>query len=120
EYFPELFDGRWCFETEDTTLEMQLDQLQGDVHGTFLLIKICVVDDVPSACRIREGSIGGYATRDELEVKLRIPEYGDEGMALLTLTDDGKTLSWQELEYPEIGLADGGTHYLPPTFTLLP
>jgi hypothetical protein len=99
---------------------MQLDQLQGDVHGTFLLIKICVVDDVPSACRIREGSIGGAATMDELEVKLRIPEYGDEGTALLTLADDWETLSWQELEYPEIGLADGGTHYLPPTFTLLP
>jgi hypothetical protein len=120
EYFPELFDGCWHFETADVTFEMQLDQLQGDVHGTFLLIKICVVDDVPSACRIREGSIGGYATIDELEVKLRIPEYGDEGTALLTLADDGETVSWQELEYPEIALADGGTHYLPPTFTLLP
>lgn len=120
EYFPELFDGCWHFETADVTFEMQLDQLQADVHGTFLLIKICVVDDVPSACRIREGSIGGAATMNELEVKLRIPEYGDEGTALLTLADDGETLSWQELEYPEIGLADGGTHYLPPTFTLLP
>jgi hypothetical protein len=120
EYFPELFDGCWHFETADVTFEMQLDQLQGDVHGTFLLIKICVVDNVPSACRIREGSIGGYATMDELELKLRIPEYGDEGTALLTLADDWETLSWQELEYPEIGLADGGTHYLPPTFTLLP
>jgi hypothetical protein len=120
EYFPELFDGCWHFETADVTFEMQLDQLQGDVHGTFLLIKICVVDGVPSACRIREGSIGGYATMEELEVKLRIPEYGDEGMALLTLADNGETLSWQELEYPEIGLADGGIHYLPPTFTLIP
>jgi hypothetical protein len=120
EYFPELFDGCWHFETADVMFEMQLDQLQGDVHGTFLLIKICVMDNVPSACRIREGSIGGAATMDELEVKLRIPEYGDEGTALLTLVDDGETLSWQELEYPEIGLADGGTHYLPPTFTLLP
>jgi hypothetical protein len=108
EYFPELFDGCWRFETADVTFEMQLDQLQGDVHGTFLLIKICVVDGVPSACRIREGSIGGYATMEELEVKL------------LTLADDGETLSWQELEYPEIGLADGGIHYLPPTFALIP
>lgn len=119
-YFPELFDGCWHFETEDVIFEMQLDQLQTDVHGTFLLIKICVVDDVPSACRIREGSIGGAVAMDELEVKLRIPEYGDEGTALLTLADDWETLSWQELEYPEIGLADGGTHYLPPTFTLIP
>jgi len=99
--------------------EMQLDQLQGDVHGTFVLIKICVVDDVPSACRIREGSIGGEVAMDELEVKLSIPEYGDEGTALLT-SADGETLAWQTLEYPEIGLADGGTHYLPPTFTLIP
>jgi hypothetical protein len=98
---------------------MQLDQYQGDVHGTFLLIKTCIVDDVPSACRIREGSIGGAATMDELEIKLRIPEYGDEGTALLT-SADGETLTWQELEYPELGLADGGAHYLPPTFTLIP
>ena len=43
-----------------------------------------------------------------------------EGDLWLKLADDWETVSWQELEYPEIALADGGTHYLPPTFALLP
>ena len=119
-YFPELFHGCWHLETEDVSFEMQLEQRRVDVQGPFLLIKICVVDGVHSACRIREGSIEGTVTKDELEIKLTIPEYDDEGTALLTLAADRGSLSWQELAYPEVGLADGGTHYLPPKFTLLP
>lgn len=118
-YFPELFHGCWHLETEDISFEMQLEQRRADVQGTFLLVKICVVDGVRSACRIREGSIEGTVTMNELEITLTIPEYDDEGTALLTLAADRGSLSWQELAYPEVGLADGGTHYLPPTFTLL-
>ena len=99
---------------------MQLEQEGADVQGTFLLIKVCVVEGTPSACRIREGLIEGTVARDELEIRLSIPEYDDEGTALLTLVDDGQTLSWEELEYPEMGLSDGGPHYLPPEFTLTP
>ena len=100
--------------------DMQLEQQGADVQGTFLLIKVCVVAGTPSACRIREGLIEGTVARDELRIRLSIPEYGGEGTALLTLADDGETLSWEELEYPEMGLSDGGPHYLPPKFTLTP
>jgi hypothetical protein len=119
-YVPDLFGGCWQFETEDVQFEMELEQRGADLEGTFLLIKLCVVEDVPSACRIREGSIQGTVGAAEVEVRLVIPEYDDEGTALLTVADDGGTLSWAELEYPEAGLADWGTHYLPPTFTLVP
>ena len=100
--------------------EMQLEQQGADVQGTFLLIKVCVVEGIPSACRIREGLIEGTVAMDELEIRLSIPEYDDEGTALLMLGDDGETLSWEELEYPEAGLSDGGPHYLPPKFRLTP
>jgi hypothetical protein len=100
--------------------EMKLEQQGADVQGTFLLIKVCVVAGTPSACRIREGLIEGTVAMDELRLKLSIPEYDDKGTALLMLGDDGETLSWEELEYPEAGLSDGGPHYLPPKFTLTP
>jgi hypothetical protein len=119
-YVPDLFGGCWQFETEDVQFEMELEQRGADLEGTFLLIKLCVVEDVPTACRIREGSIQGTVGAAEVEIKLAIPEYDDEGTALLTVADDGGTLSWVELEYPEAGLADFGAHYLPPTFTLVP
>lgn len=115
-----LFHGCWQFETEDVWLEMKLEQQGADVQGTFFLIKICVVGGERSACRIREGFIEGTVTMNEMEIKLDIPEYDDEGTALLTLADDGETLSWEELEYPELGLADWGPHYLPSRFTLIP
>jgi hypothetical protein len=120
EHFPELFHGCWQFETEDVLFEMQLEQQGADVQGTFLLIKVCVVEDVRSACRIREGFIEGTVAMDELRIRLSIPEYDDEGAVLLTLPDDGQMLSWEELEYPEVGLSDGGPHYLPPKFRLTP
>jgi hypothetical protein len=119
-YVPDVFGGCWQFETEDVQFEIELEQRGADLEGTFLLIKLCVVEDVPSACRIREGSIQGTVEAAEVEVRLVIPEYDDEGTALLTVADDWGTLSWVELEYPEAGLADWGTHYLPPTFTLIP
>jgi len=119
-YVPDLFGGCWQFETEDVQFEIELEQQGPDLEGTFLLIKLCVVGDVPSACRIREGYIQGTVAAAEVAIKLAIPEYDDEGTALLTVADDGGTLSWVELEYPEAGLADWGTHYLPPTFTLMP
>jgi len=100
--------------------EIKLEQQEADVEGTFLLFKVCVVAGTPSACRIREGLIEGTVAMDELRIKLSIPEYNDKGTALLMLGDDGETLSWEELEYPEAGLSDGGPHYLPPKFTLTP
>lgn len=120
EQSPEPFHGCWQYETEDVLLDIELEQQGADVQGTFLLIKVCVVEGTPSACRIREGFIEGTVARDELEIRLSIPEYDDEGAVLLTLADDGQTLSWEELEYPEMGLSDGGPHYLPPKFTLTP
>jgi len=120
DYIPDLFAGCWQFETEEVQLELQLEQRGADLKGTFLLIKLCVVDDVVSACRIREGSIAGTVTASEIEVSVDIPEYEDQGTARLTVGDDWGSLLWQELDYPEVGLADFGVHYLPPTFTLVP
>jgi len=120
EQSPESFQGCWQFETEDVLFEMKLEQQEADVVGTFLLIKVCVVAGTPSACRIREGLIEGTVAMDELRLRLSIQEYDDEGAVLLKLADDGETLSWEELEYPEAGLSDGGPHYLPPKFTLTP
>lgn len=115
----QLFHGCWLLETEEVSFEMQLEQQGIEVKGTFLLVKICVVGGEPSACRIREGVVEGVVTTDALTITLSIPEYDDEGAALLTLADDGGTLSWEELEYPEIGLADGDEHYLPSSLTLI-
>ena len=120
DYIPDLFAGCWQFETEEVQFELQLEQRGADLKGTFLLIKLCVVDGVVSACRIREGSIAGTVTASEIEVSVDIPEYDDQGTARLTVADDWGSLLWQELDYPEAGLADFGVHYLPPTFTLVP
>jgi hypothetical protein len=120
EQSPESFQGCWQFETEDVLFEMKLEQQGADVQGTFLLIKVCVVEGTPSACRIREALLEGTVAMDELRLRLSIPEYDDEGAVLLKLADDGETLFWEELEYPEVGLSDGGPHYLPPKFTLTP
>jgi len=120
EQSPESFQGCWQFDTEDVLFEMKLEQQGADVEGTFLLIKVCVVAGTPSACRIREGLLEGTVAMDELRLRLSIQEYDDEGVVLLKLADDGKTLFWEELEYPEVGLSDGGPHYLPPKFTLTP
>jgi hypothetical protein len=116
----EPFHGCWQYETEDVSLDIELEQQGANVQGTFLLIKVCVVEDTPSACRIREGFFEGAVVMDELRLRLSIPEYDDEGAALLTVADDRQTLSWEELEYPEIGLSDGGPHYLPSKFMLIP
>jgi len=119
-YVPDLFAGCWQFETEEVQFELQLEQRGADLKGTFLLIKLCVVDDVVSACRIREGTIAGTVAAGEIDVSVDIPEYQDQGTARLTVADDWGSLLWQELDYPEAGLADFGVHYLPPTFTLVP
>jgi hypothetical protein len=120
EQSPKPFHGCWQYETEDVLLDIELEQQGANVQGTFLLIKVCVVEGIPSACRIREGLIEGAIAGNELRIGLSIPEYDDEGAALLTLADDGQTLSWEELEYPEMGLSDGGPHYLPSKFKLIP
>jgi hypothetical protein len=120
EQSPGPFQGCWQFETEDVLFEAKLEQQGADVQGTFLLIKVCVVEGTPSACRIREGFFEGAVVMDELRLRLSIPEYDDEGAVLLKLTDDRQTLSWEEVEYPEIGLSDGGPHYLPSKFKLIP
>ena len=114
----ELFDGCWRYESEDVSYEMQLRQEGSEVQGAFQLIKICVVGDLESACRIREGEITGTASEDHLEAQLLIPEYGDTGVVLLTLGEERDTLSWEEVEYPWAGLADGDTRYLPARFAL--
>jgi hypothetical protein len=120
EQSPGAFQGCWQYETEDVSLDIELEQQGADVQGTFFLIKVCVVEGIRSACRIREGFIEGIVARDELRIRLSIPEYDDEGAASLKLADEGQTLSWEELEYPEMGLSDGGPHYLPSRFTLTP
>ena len=117
---PELFQGCWQFESEYVRLDMQLEQQGSDIQGTFLLLKICVVQGERSACRIREGFVEGTATMNEAEVRLTVPEYGDEGTALFTLADDGETLSWEKLEYQKSAVGDGSLYYLPPKFTLIP
>jgi hypothetical protein len=116
----ELFQGCWQFESEYVMLDMQLEQQGSDVQGTFLLLKICVVEGERSACRIREGFVEGTATMNEAEVRLTVPEYGDEGTALFTLADDGETFSWEKLEYQKDAVGDGSLYYLPPKFTLIP
>ena len=116
----ELFQGCWQFESEYVMLDMQLEQQGSNVQGTFLLLKICVVEGEPSACRIREGFVEGTATMNEAEVRLTVPEYGDEGTALFTLADDGEALSWEKLEYQKVAMGDGSLYYLPPKFTLIP
>ena len=113
-----LFEGCWRYESEDVSYEMQLRQQGSEVQGEFLLIKICVVGDLESACRIREGEMTGTASEDKLAAQLLIPEYGDTGVVLLTLGEERDTLSWEEVEYPWAGLADGDTRYLPASFAL--
>ena len=117
---PELFQGCWQFESEDVMLDMQLEQQGSDVQGTFLLLKICVVEGERSACRIREGFVEGTVTMNEAEVRLTVPEYGDEGTALFTLADDGETLSWEKLEYQKGAVGEGSLYYLPLKFALIP
>ena len=115
------FEGCWVLETEEVSFEIRLKQQHHGVRGSFLLVKLCVVADELSACRIREGTLQGRAVaRETLELRLAIPEYDDEGTARLTLAADGATLRWEELDYPILGLADGKERYLPPSFALVP
>jgi len=100
---------------------MRMERRGPDLQGSFLLVKMCVVANELSACRIREGTLQGrILTRDASEVRLFIPEYDDEGTARLTLAPDGATLRWEELDYPAVGLADGEERYLSPSFVLVP
>jgi hypothetical protein len=115
------FEGCWGLETEEVSFEIQLERQGPGLEGSFLLIKMCVVANELSACRIREGTLQGrMVTRDMSDVRLVIPDYDDEGTARLTLAPDGETLHWEELDYPAVGLADGEEHYLPPSFVLIP
>lgn len=108
-------------ETEEVSFEMQIERRGPDLQGSFLLVKMCVVTNELSACRIREGTLQGRVlTRDTSEVRLLIPEYDDEGTAKLILAPDGATLRWEEIDYPTVGLADGASRYLPPSFVLVP
>jgi hypothetical protein len=88
---------------------MELEHEGGEVSGTFFLLKYCEVEQVRSACRIREGEIIGAVKGNEAEIKLTIPEYDDEGTILLTI--DGDSLSWEVREYPQ-------EYYLPAQLTL--
>jgi hypothetical protein len=115
------FEGCWSLETEEVSFEVKLEQEGLDVEGTFFLVKMCLVADELTACRIREGALlGSILTRNTSEVRVLIPEYDDEGRVRLTLGPDGATLHWEELDYPAVGLADGASRYLPPSFDLAP
>ena len=115
---PDLYVGCWRYEGEDVSFEMRLRQRQQDVQGTFPLIKICVVGDLESACRIREGEITGREADDGVEARVLVPEYEDDGVALLTLGEWRDVMFWEEVEYPWAGLADGNSRYLPARFVL--
>ena len=115
------FDGCWDLETEEVSFEVHFVQEDTNVLGTFLLVKMCVVADELTACRIREGSLQGSIVSAQLaEVRILIPEYDDEGTARIELTADGTELVWEEIDYPTLGLADGTSHYLPPSFVMAP
>jgi len=115
------FEGCWSLETEEVSFEIRLDQEGTHVAGTFLLVKMCLVADELTACRIREGTLRGSIVSTQMaEVRILIPEYDDEGAARLELTEDGPKLAWEEIDYPDLGLADGPSHYLPPSFVMAP
>jgi hypothetical protein len=103
------FEGRWCFESEQASFDLQLEQTGQLLDGTFFLLKYCEVAGERSACRIREGEVSGTVKEDEAEVAMTIPEYDDEGAALLILDQD--SLSWQVTAYPQ-------EFYLPAQFKL--
>jgi hypothetical protein len=115
------FEGCWSLETEEVSFEVKLEEDGLDLKGTFFLVKMCLVADELTACRIREGTLlGSILTKNTSEVRVLIPEYDDEGRVRLTLAPDGATLHWEELDYPAVGLADGASRYLPPSFVLVP
>ena len=114
------FEGCWSLETEDVSFEVRLEQEGLDMEGTFLLVKMCVVADELTACRIREGSVLGSATaKQTADLRLVIPEYDDEGTFQLKLTEGGAKVAWEEIDYPVLGLADGPSRYLPPAFVMV-
>lgn len=115
------FDGCWSLDTDDVSFELRLEVRDQYVQGSFLLVRMCIVADEVSACRIREGTLQGTGVApDTLDIRLSIPEYDDEGTARLTLTADGAGLVWEELVYPDLGLAGGRDRYLPPSFAMIP
>lgn len=115
------FGGCWELDTEAVSFEVRLEEEDTGVQGTFLLVKMCVVADELTACRIREGTLRGDIVSAQLaEVRILIPEYEDEGTARLKLTADGGELAWDVIDYPVLGLADGSSRYLPPSFVMAP
>jgi hypothetical protein len=102
-------EGRWCFEGEDASFELRLQQADDQIRGTFFLLKYCEVEGVRSACRIREGEIVGTPKEDKVEIAWINPEYEDTGSALLTMGRD--LLAWEVVEYPQ-------EYYLPAQFSL--
>lgn len=116
-----LFEGCWSLETEEVSFEVRLEQEGPDVHGTFLLVKMCLVADELTACRIREGTLQGtlVATRT-VEARLAIPEYDGAGMVRLAPGPGDRTLHWEEIDYPDFGLSDSKSRFLPPSFDLRP
>ena len=115
------FEGCWGLETEEVSFEIRLQQEGLEVRGSFLLVKMCVVADELTACRIREGTLEGTLVAERtVDVQLTIPEYDDEGKVRLTLAPGGGALHWEEIDYPTQGLAGPGARYLPPSFDLVP
>ncbi|MBS3783857.1 MAG: hypothetical protein KGY78_05400 [Anaerolineae bacterium] len=102
------------------SFDIQLQREGMELQGWFLLVKLCVVANELTACRIREGTLQGALVAERtVDVQLIIPEYDDEGRVRLTLAPGGGTLHWEEIEYPILGLADPGSRYLPPSFDLV-
>jgi hypothetical protein len=104
-----IFEGNWCFESEQASFDLQLEQTGQLVSGTFFLLKYCEVGGERNACRIREGEVNGTVEEDKTEVAVIIPEYDEEGGALLSL--DQGSLSWQVTVYSQ-------EFYLPAQFKL--
>jgi hypothetical protein len=115
------FEGCWSLETEEVSFEVRLEQEGLDVHGTFLLVKMCLVADELTACRIREGTLQGtLVTTRTVEARLAIPEYKGVGRFRLAAGPGDRTLHWEEIDYPDFGLSDSKSRYLPPSFDLRP
>jgi hypothetical protein len=64
-YVPDLFGGCWQFETEDVQFEIELEQRGADLEGTFLLIKLCVVDEALPAAYVHVDRLRRLAVRPD-------------------------------------------------------
>jgi len=115
------YEGCWELETEDVSFEVRLKRERAEVQGSFLLVRLCSVANELTACRIREGTLQGtFGANRTVDLRLIVSEYDDEGRVRLTPGPDGRMLHWEEIDYPELGLADPTSRFLPQSFDLAP